>query len=89
MASDLQTIFGEVIRELRLKARLSQEELSFACGRHRTYVSLIERGKNAPSILTLWALAEALDVTPSKIIRRVEVRLDQSHLDQRRARSKP
>ena len=73
MASDdLQTVFGRVVREFRMKAGLSQEALSFACGRHRTYVSLIERGKNAPSILTLWALAEALGVAPSKIIRRVE-----------------
>jgi transcriptional regulator with XRE-family HTH domain len=73
--TDLQLAFGEVIRELRGKAGLSQEGLSFACGRHRTYVSLIERGRNAPSITTLWLLAEALGVRPSEIIRRTERRL--------------
>jgi transcriptional regulator with XRE-family HTH domain len=51
---------------------MSQEALSFQCGRHRTYVSLIERGKNSPSIATLWVLAEALQVSPSTLIRRVE-----------------
>lgn len=73
--TDLQLAFGEVIRELRSKAGLSQEGLSFVCGRHRTYVSLIERGRNAPSITTLWLLAEALGVRPSEIIRRTERRL--------------
>ena len=72
---DLQTAFGEVVRVLRLRASLSQEELSFRCGRHRTYVSLIERGRNAPSINTLWVLSEALGIAPSELVRTVEARL--------------
>lgn len=74
-STDLQEAFGKVIEELRKKAGLSQERLSFACNRHRTYVSLIERGKNAPSITTLWLLADALDVSPTSLIGRVEQRL--------------
>jgi transcriptional regulator with XRE-family HTH domain len=73
----VETAFGAVIRELRLKQGLSQEELSFEASRHRTYVSLLERGKNSPSLSTLWMLAEALDVRPSEIVRRVEDRLKQ------------
>jgi transcriptional regulator with XRE-family HTH domain len=80
-ATELQVAFGQVLREVRLEAGLSQEALSFACGRHRTYVSLIERGKNSPSITTLWALAEALQVPPSTITRRVEERLAVSSRD--------
>jgi transcriptional regulator with XRE-family HTH domain len=71
-STDLQAAFGRVIRELRTKAGLSQEALSFLCERHRTYVSLIERGRNSPSITTLWMLAGALEVSASEIIRRVE-----------------
>jgi transcriptional regulator with XRE-family HTH domain len=71
-AVDLQVAFGQVIRDLRMEAGLSQEALSLVCGRHRTYVSLIERGKNSPSITTLWLMAEALNVQPSAVIRRVE-----------------
>jgi transcriptional regulator with XRE-family HTH domain len=73
--SDLEIVFGQVIRELREKQGLSQEQLSFAAARHRTYVSLIERGRNSPSIRTLWLLADALGVEPSDIIRRVQKRL--------------
>jgi DNA-binding XRE family transcriptional regulator len=64
-----------VIREFCHRKGLSQEALSFAAGRHRTYVSLVERGRNSPSIRTLWVLAQALDVPPSQIIRTVEQRL--------------
>jgi transcriptional regulator with XRE-family HTH domain len=72
VAAELQAAFGQVIRDLRLEAGLSQEALSLSCGRHRTYISLIERGKNSPSITTLWLMAEALGVLPSTVIRRVE-----------------
>jgi transcriptional regulator with XRE-family HTH domain len=68
----LEGAFGQVIRELRHEADLSQEALSFACGRHRTYVSLIERGRTSPSIDTLWRLASALHVAPHEIVARVE-----------------
>lgn len=74
-STDLQVAFGQVLREFRTEAGLSQEALSFICGRHRTYVSLVERGKNAPSITTLWLLAEALEVLPSVMIQRVEALL--------------
>jgi transcriptional regulator with XRE-family HTH domain len=84
--NELKVAFGNVIRELRLSAGISQEVLSLQCGRHRTYVSLIERGKNAPSILTLWVLAESLDVSPSDVIARVEARLASSR---RAVRRKP
>ncbi len=73
--NDLQLAFGDVMRSLRLKAGLSQEELSFRCGRHRTFVSVVERGKNAPSLTTIWLLAEALDVAPSELVRLVESRI--------------
>lgn len=64
--------FGQVVRELRQQRGLSQEALSFACGRHRTYVSLIERGKNSPSLKTLWLIAGALQVSPTDLVRNAE-----------------
>jgi transcriptional regulator with XRE-family HTH domain len=54
---------------------MSQETLSFAAGRHRTYVSLLERGRNSPSLDTLWALAQALGVSPTDLVKRIERRL--------------
>ncbi len=71
----LEGAFGEVLRQTRLDKGLSQEELADACGRHRTYVSLLERGRSSPSIKTLFLLAEALGVRPSQLVKQVEARL--------------
>ena len=76
MGSELRQAFGEVIRELRQDRNLSQEELSFSCGRHRTYVSLLERGRNTPTIETVWRIAEALEVSAVDLIAAVQERLD-------------
>ena len=58
--------FGQALRQLRLERGMSQEELGFASGYHRTYISLLERGKKSPSLQTIFQLAKAL-MEPSKV----------------------
>jgi transcriptional regulator with XRE-family HTH domain len=67
-------VFGQVIREVRVARGLSQEALSFACGRHRTFISLVERGRTSPSLKTIFMLSGALDVAPSELLASVEAR---------------
>lgn len=67
--------FGQVIQEIRKQRGLSQEQLGFESGYHRTYISLLERGQKSPSLETIFQLAMALKVSPSKILRRVELRI--------------
>jgi len=69
--------FGKVLREIRHKRSLSQEELGFESGYHRTYISLLERGKKSPSLNTVFQLGAALGVSPSEILRRTEARVRQ------------
>jgi transcriptional regulator with XRE-family HTH domain len=69
--------FGRVLRGIREERRVSQESLGFDSGYHRTYISLLERGLNSPSLTTLLKLAAALQVRASEIVRRVEVLLTQ------------
>jgi transcriptional regulator with XRE-family HTH domain len=64
--------FGKVLREIRHERSLSQEELGFESGYHRTYISLLERGRKSPSLNTVFQLAAALGVPPSEILRRTE-----------------
>jgi transcriptional regulator with XRE-family HTH domain len=51
------------VRELRLARNLSQEELAFRAGVHRTYLGGIERGYRNPALKNIAAIAEALEVT--------------------------
>ena len=71
----LQEVFGRTLRESRCKMKLSQERLALESGYHRTYISFLERGLKNPSLKTIFKLAQALGVSPSEIIQRVESRL--------------
>lgn len=66
-----EELFGEALREIRLERGLSQEDLALASDRHRTYISLLERGKASPSLETITLVAETLRVKPSDILRRM------------------
>lgn len=69
----LEQAFGQVVRELRLAKGTQPGGLCrFSCHRHRTYVSLVERGKRSPSIRTVWLMAEALDTSPTDLVEWVE-----------------
>jgi len=60
--------FGRVLRSYRERAGLSQEELAELTDLHRTYISLLERGINSPSLRTLVGLSRALGVTLTEMI---------------------
>lgn len=64
--------FGNVLKEIRQESGLSQEQLAFASGYHRTYISLLERGLKSPSLDTIFHLALALKIAPTKLIASVE-----------------
>ena len=65
-------MLGEQIRKAREAAGLTQEELAFRAGVHRTYVSLLERDKKSPTIDVLFRLCDAIGLRTSELIRRVE-----------------
>jgi transcriptional regulator with XRE-family HTH domain len=64
--------FGRVLRDARRAKALSQEALADASGCHRTYVSLLERGRNSPSLSMLFDLAGALGTTPAELLLKVQ-----------------
>lgn len=67
---------GDLVRNRRRGLKLSQEDLGFECGLHRTYVGSIERGETNLSLENIAVLAIALrceinDLMPSlKNVRR-------------------
>ena len=72
----LALAFGKVIRELRLAAGLTQEQLGLESDLRRTFVSLLELGQQQPSLTTLFKIAPPLGVSPSEIVTLVEQLLD-------------
>jgi transcriptional regulator with XRE-family HTH domain len=64
--------FGLVLRKHRLAADLSQEQLGLESGVQRNFISLIETGQNQPTITTIFKLAQALNLKPSKLVAEAE-----------------
>lgn len=60
--------FGQVLRKHRLSTGLSQEQLGLEADVQRNFISLIETGQNQPTVTTIFKLATALGVKPSKLI---------------------
>lgn len=58
----IQEKVGYRIKELRNKLNISQEELGFRSGVHRTYIASLEVGKRNVSIATLEKIVKALGV---------------------------
>jgi transcriptional regulator with XRE-family HTH domain len=59
---DLKGKFGERLRQIRQEKGLTQEGLAEATRLSVDFVSLVERGINAPSFKSIEKLARALDV---------------------------
>lgn len=66
--SNSQRKFGDMLKAVRLRVGLSQEELAHRAELDRTYVSSCERGKRNVSLETIVRLAIALDVPPSLLL---------------------
>ena len=64
------SIFGNILRKIRVEKNLSQEKLAEYCDISRTYISLLERGLRQPTISSLFKIADALDISPSELVRR-------------------
>ncbi len=57
---DIKKAFWLKVKEERQKQKLSQEELAFKAGLHRTYISDIERGNKNISLENIERIANSL-----------------------------
>lgn len=69
---DIEKHFGDAVRFHRKRLGISQEAFAHKAGIHRTYASSIERGHVLVSIAIASRLAEALEISLSKLFRDVE-----------------
>lgn len=61
--------FAANLIRCRSQAGISQENLAFAAGCHRTEISLLESGARTPRIDTLVKLAGSMGIEPSELLK--------------------
>ena len=76
--TDIKQRFGLAIKQRRHELGISQEELSFRVGLHRTYISDIERGSRNPSLENIAKLAKALDISVSILFANYGIEIEDS-----------
>jgi len=69
MKKEILLKFGNKVRERRLKLGLSQEELAFRAGVHRTYIGMIERAEKNITLENIEKIAKALKVSLDDLMR--------------------
>lgn len=72
----IESAFGETVRELRKQRRLSQEDVAHASGLDRSFISLLETGRQQPSLITVFQIAKALGIPAGELISSVEGKLE-------------
>ena len=65
---DIRNGFGNLLRAKRQEIGISQEELAFRSGLHRTYVGSVERGERNLSLENIFVFARTLGCHPRELI---------------------
>ena len=60
--------FGKHVKSLRQESKLSQEELAYKAGLHRTYIGMIERGEKNITLINIEKIANAFDISLYKLM---------------------
>jgi transcriptional regulator with XRE-family HTH domain len=64
---DIRLQLAANVRRLRKEKGLSQEQLAFETGLHRTYISGVERAVRNPTVLSIEKIAMALGVEAGRL----------------------
>lgn len=65
----IRRVFARNLKRIRGLRGMSQEALALAAGIERTYVGLLEREKNSPTIDMVAKLAAVLEVKPEDLLK--------------------
>lgn len=64
--------FGDLIARLRAERGWSLVEVASRAGMNDTYLGVMERGGNMPTLATIFKLAEVFDVEAADVVREIE-----------------
>lgn len=66
---DMRKLVGRNVSGLRRMRGLTQEQLAEQSGFSQQYISGLEQGRRNPTIVTLFELAQALEVEPVDLLK--------------------
>lgn len=66
--NEVNILFGIRVRQLREQKGISQEQLGYDTGLHRTYVGQIERAEKNITLRNIAKIAKELDVNISELM---------------------
>ncbi|MFC7633421.1 helix-turn-helix domain-containing protein [Paraburkholderia humisilvae] len=73
--------FGKALRGFRKATKSTQDALASEAGLDRTYISLLELGQRSPTLDTMFALCQALNISLAEMAAAIEAALP-PHLDE-------
>jgi len=68
MADKVKKTFGDDLRQHRHNLDITQQELALRCDMSSRFYQYLEQGTRAPSLITIFRLADALQTSPHTII---------------------
>ena len=66
---DMRKLVGDNCARIRKAHGLTQEELAVRSGLTQQYLSDLERGKRNPTVVTLYELSQALEVSHVELVK--------------------
>ncbi|SFL20811.1 Helix-turn-helix domain-containing protein [Paenibacillus sp. 1_12] len=72
----IKQVIGKTLKAIRIKQGLSQEDLAGKCEVDRSYISMIEVGRNEPSVSKIFELCDGLNIKPSSFFHLIEIEYD-------------
>lgn len=69
---DMRKLVGQNFARLRRAKGLTQEQVEELSGFSQQYLSSLERGRRNPTIITLYELAQALEVSHVELVLPIE-----------------
>lgn len=65
---DMRKLVGRNVERLRRAQGITQEQLAERSGFSQQYISGLETGRRNPTVVTLYEIAAALNVTPVELL---------------------
>ncbi len=72
MINQYTKILINIIKDLRIKNKLTQEQMAFEINISTSYLGMIERGERNLSLKNIYEIAKLFKMTPAKLLNLVE-----------------